>query len=88
MDQLTGGLVDTAGRNEDGTVKYTVPDEAREVCGGGRGKGKGKGKGKGMVGGETGREEVKEWDGLKSVEAKEEDGRKGEETTENNQECW
>ena len=84
MDQLTAGLVDTAGRNEDGTVKYTVPDEAREVFGGGRGKGKGKG----MVGGETGREEAKEGDGLKSDEAKEEDGRNGEETTEKNQEWW
>jgi hypothetical protein len=33
LDQLTAGIVDTTEKNADGTEKYTVPEEAREVFG-------------------------------------------------------
>ncbi|KAK4238498.1 hypothetical protein C8A03DRAFT_43772 [Achaetomium macrosporum] len=33
LDQLTAGIVDTTEKNEDGTEKYTVPEEARKVFG-------------------------------------------------------
>ncbi|AEO62590.1 uncharacterized protein THITE_2020276, partial [Thermothielavioides terrestris NRRL 8126] len=33
LDQLTAGIVDTTEKNEDGTEKYTVPEEARELFG-------------------------------------------------------
>ena len=33
IDQMTAGIIDTAGKHEDGTVKYTVPDSARQYFG-------------------------------------------------------
>ncbi|KAK4032937.1 hypothetical protein C8A01DRAFT_20065 [Parachaetomium inaequale] len=33
LDQLTAGMLDTAGKHGDGTKKYTVPDAAREFFG-------------------------------------------------------
>lgn len=38
IDQLTAGIIDTAGKHEDGTVKYTVPDSARQYFGTSQGK--------------------------------------------------
>ncbi|EAQ90644.1 hypothetical protein CHGG_02579 [Chaetomium globosum CBS 148.51] len=38
IDQMTAGIVDTAGKHEDGTVKYTVPDTARQYFGTSQGK--------------------------------------------------
>lgn len=58
MSQLTAGVVDAVGTNEDGSVRYRVTEEAREVFGGGGGnsqRGKEKGESKsGSEGGEGG----------------------------------
>ncbi|KAK3299246.1 uncharacterized protein B0H64DRAFT_317249 [Chaetomium fimeti] len=38
LDQMTAGMIDTAGKHEDGTLKYTVPDAARQYFGTSQGK--------------------------------------------------
>ncbi|KAH6845417.1 hypothetical protein B0I37DRAFT_380069 [Chaetomium sp. MPI-CAGE-AT-0009] len=38
LDQVTAGMIDTAGKHDDGTVKYTVPDSARQYFGTSQGK--------------------------------------------------
>jgi hypothetical protein len=38
IDQMTAGIIDTAGKHEDGTVKYAVPDSARQYFGTSQGK--------------------------------------------------